>query len=87
MEPENGSGKHPFYAVGRAKKWPYFEGPVRDPEMMRKMADLGRVLGQKLAPKNGQPGNADKYAAVDAAGNGAGKWNRKMGPENTRFMP
>ena len=51
MGPENGSGKHPFDAVGSAKKWPYFEGPARGPEMMRKMADLGCGLGEKFLQK------------------------------------
>ena len=57
-ETENGSGKHTFYAVRSAKKWPYFEGPVRGPEMMRKMADLGRGVGQKSS-KKWPPGNAE----------------------------
>ena len=59
---------------------------ISSPEMMRKMADLGRVLGQNLAPKNGRPGNEEMMRPIRLETEPE-IWNRKMGPENTRFMP
>ena len=59
MGPENGSGKHPFDAVRSAKKWPYFERPVRGP---KNDAENGRIRSWSWAknpPKNGPPGNAE----------------------------